>query len=177
MKPGNLNGLRNEGSTCYMNSLLQTLFMTNEFRQELYNYRHHGSIQDQADSIPHQLQKLFLNLQYSDDICSTKRLIKSFQWEDSQKFEQHDVQEFCRVLFDALENAADKNWIHSMYGGMMRSFVRCDNGHSSERLEGFLDLSLTIKNPFENVEHHSLDEAIKGWLKPERLQFGDKYDC
>jgi ubiquitin carboxyl-terminal hydrolase 47 len=33
-------GLENEGATCYMNSLLQTLFMTPEFRQEMYKYRY-----------------------------------------------------------------------------------------------------------------------------------------
>jgi ubiquitin carboxyl-terminal hydrolase 7 len=34
----NYNGLVNEGATCYLNSLLQTLFMTYEFRQNVYNY-------------------------------------------------------------------------------------------------------------------------------------------
>lgn len=31
-------GLINEGSTCYLNSLLQTLFMTPEFRENVYQY-------------------------------------------------------------------------------------------------------------------------------------------
>ena len=35
-------GLRNQGATCYLNSLIQTLFMTPEFRYEVlkWNYDH-----------------------------------------------------------------------------------------------------------------------------------------
>mgnify|MGYP000518912043 CR=1 FL=1 len=33
-------GLVNEGATCYLNSLLQTLFMTHEFRKNVYAYQY-----------------------------------------------------------------------------------------------------------------------------------------
>ena len=40
-------GLQNQGATCYMNSLIQTLFMTPQVRQHIYSYRYneaaHGS--------------------------------------------------------------------------------------------------------------------------------------
>lgn len=36
---------------------------------------------------------------------------------------------------------------------------------------------MTIKNPFESIEHHSVEEAIKGHLKPEKLEYGNKYFC
>lgn len=32
-------GLSNQGATCYLNSLLQSLFMTPEFRQGLYSWK------------------------------------------------------------------------------------------------------------------------------------------
>lgn len=33
-------GLSNQGATCYMNSLLQTLYMTPEFRTALYKWKY-----------------------------------------------------------------------------------------------------------------------------------------
>lgn len=56
-------GLVNQAMTCYLNSLLQALYMTPEFRNALYNWEFDGN--DPAKSIPFQLQKLFLNLQVS----------------------------------------------------------------------------------------------------------------
>lgn len=53
--------------TCYLNSLLQALYMTPEFRNALYNWEFVGMPKEEAMSIPFQLQKLFLSLQVSSD--------------------------------------------------------------------------------------------------------------
>lgn len=57
----NYVGLVNQAMTCYLNSLVQALYMTPEFRNAIYNWEFDG--QNEARSIPYQLQKLFLNLQ------------------------------------------------------------------------------------------------------------------
>lgn len=59
----NYTGLVNQAMTCYLNSLLQALFMTPEFRNALYRWEFDND--KEAKNIPYQLQKLFLNLQVS----------------------------------------------------------------------------------------------------------------
>ena len=61
-------GLSNQGATCYMNSMLQTLFMTPEFRQQIYNWKYDVNVNaDKKDCIPFQMQKLFATLQIIAD--------------------------------------------------------------------------------------------------------------
>lgn len=52
----------------------------------------------------YQLCRLFVLMLDTDKrtTLSTQDLTKSFGWDRSDTFEQHDVQELCRVLFDAL---------------------------------------------------------------------------
>lgn len=78
----NYKGLSNIGATCYMNSLLQTLFMTPEFREAIYKWKYDEKIHPKcSDSIIYQLQRLFgkLNKDFPGEV-STRDLVKSFQW-------------------------------------------------------------------------------------------------
>ena len=94
----------------------------------------------ESRSIPRQLQKLFTRLQFSSQReVSTKvyapllvvknrnwravqSLTKSFGWSDADAFTQHDVQELCRVLFDAIEQSfkgtKNEDVINQLYQGI-----------------------------------------------------------
>ncbi|KAG5456866.1 MAG: ubiquitin carboxyl-terminal hydrolase like protein, partial [Olpidium bornovanus] len=90
------------GATCYMNSLLQSLYCTPYFRRAVYDI---PTVEDEdpQKSVALALQRVFYNIQTSNTAVGTTELTKSFGWDTLDAFMQHDVQEFNRVLQDNLE--------------------------------------------------------------------------
>ncbi len=83
-------GLKNQGATCYMNSLLQVLYFTNSLRKSVYKMPTEAD--DSTKSVGLALQRVFQDLQFNDKSVGTKKLTKSFGWEALDSFMQHDVQ-------------------------------------------------------------------------------------
>jgi len=94
-------GLKNQGATCYMNSLLQSLFFTNYFRKAVFDIP--TADDEPSKSVALALQRVFYQLATSANSVGTTELTKSFGWNSLESFMQHDVQEFNRVLQDNLE--------------------------------------------------------------------------
>jgi len=94
-------GFSNQGATCYMNSLLQSLFFTNKFRKSVYEIPTEKD--EPKKSVSLALQRVFYQLSTSSEAVDTNELTQSFGWHSNDSFSQHDVQEFNRVLQDNLE--------------------------------------------------------------------------
>lgn len=159
------------GATCYINSLIQTLFMTPEFRDSIYGWTYNDKIHPRReDSILYQLQKLFGRLELGLS-ASTSDLIRSFQWNEDDAFLQQDIQEFNRVLFEAIEKSlilsTQPHLIKELYEGQLVHFTKCLQCHSeSAREEGFQDLILVIKNLYERVYSGCLELSLQRYIKP-----------
>ncbi|MCO5571925.1 hypothetical protein L7F22_025676 [Adiantum nelumboides] len=166
-------GLKNQGATCYMNSLLQTLYHIPYFRKAVY---HMPTTENDvpSNSIPLALQSLFYKIQYSDSSVSTKDLTKSFGWDTYDSFMQHDVQELNRVLCEKLEDKMKgtvvEGTIQQLFEGHNMNYIECINvDYKSTRKESFYDLQLDVKG-CKDV-YASFDK----YVEVERLEGDNKY--
>ena len=106
-------GLLNQGATCYLNSLVQTLFMTPQFQKLILeldisqsdNIDIKNNYLDNLNKweILIEMQKLFAEMKYVDkQAASTEKMTRSFGWENNESVEQQDIQEAMRVLIDVV---------------------------------------------------------------------------
>ncbi|CAO3589225.1 unnamed protein product [Absidia cylindrospora] len=165
-------GIKNQGATCYMNSLLQSLYCTNLFRKAVYQIP--TMYEDPTKSVALALQRLFYQLENASDSVGTTELTKSFGWDSLDSFMQHDVQEFSRVLLDNLElkmeDTSAGGAIKHLFVGKMKSYIKCiDVDYESSRVEDFYDIQLNV------MGCKDIQESFQDYIQEETLAGENKY--
>ncbi|KDD73658.1 ubiquitin carboxyl-terminal hydrolase, partial [Helicosporidium sp. ATCC 50920] len=179
-------GLKNQGATCYMNSLLQTLYAINAFRRAVYHMpseegdgarggeatgaSSETGDKDEAEAIPAALQRVFWRLQFTDGPVGTKELTRSFGWDSSDAFQQHDVQELNRILCDRLEvrmkGTKVEGTIAQLFEGHTHNYIECLNVDCrSTRRESFQDLQLDVagcRTVLDSFDRYCAPEILEG---------------
>lgn len=181
-------GLKNQGATCYLNSLLQSLYFTNAFRKvgapgvtkvditHCYQAVYQIPTEHEADraNSAWALQRLFYLLQTNDTAVSTQELTASFGWETRHIFEQQDVQELSRILMERMEERMKgtkaENALAKMFVGKMKTYISCINvDYESSRIEDFWDIQLNVSG------NKNLDESFRDYIQVETMDGENRY--
>ena len=164
-------GIRNLGCTCYMNSMLQQLFMIETFRNGLLSCQSPND----PDTPLYQLQKIMVGLKQSDKAyIQVKGLCAAYKnWEGQpiNPHEQMDIDEFFNGLMDKVEEGLKETNTPRLVEEHFRGILthQCIGKgactHKSERDEPFLVIPLEIKNKrsiIESLEALTVGEVLEG---------------
>jgi ubiquitin carboxyl-terminal hydrolase 7 len=165
-------GLKNQGATCYLNSLLQSLYFTNAFRKAVYQIPTEN--EENLSNSAYTLQRLFYQLQTSATAVSTNELTKSFGWETRHIFEQQDVQELSRKLMERMEEKMKgteaENVLPKLFCGKVKTYISCINvDYESSRIEDFWDIQLNVSG------NKNLLDSFKDYIAVEKMDGENQY--
>lgn len=127
--------------------------------------------------IPLELQRMFSHLQGIDKrALSTSRLTRSFGWDGKQVFQQHDIHELNRILYDALErslkNTPQKTLIQELYKGSWVNQIKCLNCNNiRDREEDFMDITV-IADGFDSIQ-----ASLSSMVQFESMDGDNKITC
>ncbi|XP_070800162.1 ubiquitin carboxyl-terminal hydrolase 35 [Pituophis catenifer annectens] len=176
-------GLINLGNTCYMNSILQALFMASDFRRTVLNLAENNS-----QPLMAKLQWLFAFLEHSQRPAISPENFFLASWPPwFTRGAQQDCSEYLKYLLDRLHEeertgrricqklkacslmspvdrhpSASKTLVEEMFGGKIKTKIRCLKClQVSSREEAFTDLSLAFP-PADGHQAGFISSALIG---------------
>ena len=171
-------GLKNGGATCYMNAVLQQLYMIPGICDYLLSIEDDYA-QDKNLSVYWQLQNVMAHLKESKlQFYAPEMFWKAFRmWGQEVNIrEQQDAFDFFISMTDQVDEYLSKKlkkepvFKNIFEGTFSNQFICKDCTHSYEREEVFLGLNLPVKSG-------NLEESLHQFVKDELLDGDNSYYC
>ncbi|XP_078265926.1 ubiquitin carboxyl-terminal hydrolase 47-like [Rhinoraja longicauda] len=163
-------GLENQGATCYLNTLLQTWFMTPEVRECITSAKSDAALVCV-------LQDLFNNLEGSENTSlRTDELTTLLRM---NVYQQHDIEECFRNMINKLHTAMEPEQnILKFYQINMVQSLKCSWCTSHIQIDcPFLDLPLLIHSANSSRKFEHLEMALREFLKEQTMEDDNACYC
>lgn len=169
-------GLVNKGALCYMNALLQSLFVVKSFREGVFRWRDEPAGSPE-NAICRELQKLFVRMH-----ATNNRYVDPEELVDALKLDtrvQQDAQEFYKLFvshieerFKAEASSPVASLVEDHFQGQYSYITTCKScGTSSRRPNSFTELELSIE------KHSTIEDCLAAFVAEEELTGANQYHC
>lgn len=129
-------GLINEGMTCYLNAVLQMLFMTDQFRDSVLRLEDKKRRKPQEENLPKALADVFRGLQGKQSV-SAAEVIKALNITDVSA--QQDAAEYLQMILHRLPEQSE------IFKGLVKTSTECSYCKKAYESEtDFLSIPLSI---------------------------------
>ncbi|XP_056882787.1 uncharacterized protein si:ch211-212k18.13 isoform X1 [Takifugu flavidus] len=163
-QPGKYHGLVNQGATCYLNSVLQVLFMTEDFKSAV---ERHSSENPDSECIDPELDALF------QDLKTKTATTNNITWKLSidRVNEPRDAAEYFEKILHLASPAASK-----IFHGVLTSRTICGSCQTHTETDlSFWHLPLALVN--SNEDDYSVVDGLDEHFRASNLTGDDQIYC
>ena len=156
-------GISNEGNTCYMNTIIQSIYNLPFLRKEIFN------LKTTVNIVILIIQRIFYNLSHATTPIKITDIFKALKWERAYWNAPQDATEIYMILYDIISSENEK--IKDHCEGEMKTIIECPaRNFKSERKERFLFLSLDITE-----KDSSISDLLENFFSKEELTGDNRY--